>query len=130
MFDARYCADLIRNDRFLEDRPILISPLIVRPEDVDILSQRGRAWVITKKNLGQFGVATKTKVILTLPCLSQDTPILEPVIPTLSPLSWLDRRNLEKRYCLILSYRLSFPNNCLEKIAAGLLGQTIHIREN
>ena len=78
MFDARYCADLIRNDRFLEDRPILISPLIVRPEDVDILSQRGKAWVITKKNLGQLGLATKKES-------HSRTPLFIPGLPFSSP---------------------------------------------
>src|SRR5437868_1559801 len=56
---AWYSADLVRNDPFLEDRPIIASLLLLRPEDVDILSQRGKALVITTKNLGEFGLATK-----------------------------------------------------------------------
>ena len=57
--DAWYSADLVRNDPFLENRPIVASLLMLRPEDVDILSQRGKARVITAKNLGQIGLATK-----------------------------------------------------------------------
>jgi hypothetical protein len=57
--DAWYSADLVRNDPFRENRPIIVSLLMVRPEDVDILSQRGKAWVVTAKNLSQFGLATK-----------------------------------------------------------------------
>ena len=49
MFDAWYSPDLIRNDRVLEDRPIVVS-LILRREHVDILSQKGTTRVITAKN--------------------------------------------------------------------------------
>jgi len=57
--DAWYSADLIRNDPFLEDRPIVVSLLMLRPEDVDILSQRGKARILTAKNLAQLGLSTK-----------------------------------------------------------------------
>jgi hypothetical protein len=57
--DAWYSADLVRNDPFLENRPIIVSLLMLRREDVDILSRRGKAWIVTAKNLSQFGLATK-----------------------------------------------------------------------
>ena len=57
--DAWYSADLIRNDPFLEDRPIVVSLLMLRPEDVDILSQKGKARILTAKNLAQLGLSTK-----------------------------------------------------------------------
>lgn len=58
-FDAWYSADLVRNDPFLEDRPIIVSLLMLRREDADVLSRRGKVWVITAKNLSQLGLATK-----------------------------------------------------------------------
>jgi len=57
--DAWYSADLVRNDPFLENRPIIVSLLMLRREDVDILSRREKAWIVTAKNLSQFGLATK-----------------------------------------------------------------------
>ena len=57
--DAWYSADLVRNDPFLEDRPIIVSLLMLRREDADVLSRRGKVWVITAKNLSQLGLATK-----------------------------------------------------------------------
>jgi hypothetical protein len=57
--DAWYSADLVRNDPFLENRPIIVSLLMLRREDVDILSRREKAWIVTAENLSQFGLATK-----------------------------------------------------------------------
>ena len=57
--DAWYSADLVRNDPFLGNRPIVVSLLMLRREDVDILSRQGKAWIVTAKNLSQFGLATK-----------------------------------------------------------------------
>ena len=56
---AWYSADLVRNDPFLENRPIIVSLLMLRREDLDILSRRGKAWIVTAENLSQFGLATK-----------------------------------------------------------------------
>ena len=75
-FDAWYSADLVRNDPFLEDRPIIVSLLMLRREDADVLSRRGKVWVITAKNLSQLGLATKGKVVPAVTCFPR-TPILE-----------------------------------------------------
>jgi hypothetical protein len=32
---------------------------MLRREDLDILSRRGKAWIVTAENLSQFGLATK-----------------------------------------------------------------------
>ena len=57
--DAWYSADLIRNDPFLEDRPVIASLLMLRPEDIDILRRKGKASILTTKDLAQLGLATK-----------------------------------------------------------------------
>ena len=54
-----YSADLIRNDPFLEEAPIVVAAIPGRmtPEEVGALQRAGNAQVVTKEQLGAFGLA-------------------------------------------------------------------------
>jgi hypothetical protein len=55
---AWYSADLIRNDPFLEHRPIVAALINLRPQEVATLTQAGKARFVTREELGEFGLAT------------------------------------------------------------------------
>ena len=57
-YDAWYSADLIRNEPFLENRPIVVALHRLRPEDVAILSKSGQAHFLSANELKQLGLAT------------------------------------------------------------------------
>ena len=60
-FDPRaawYTADLIRNDPFLEERPVILSLLGLTKREILALEKNGRAAVITRDQLAGFGLST------------------------------------------------------------------------
>jgi hypothetical protein len=56
--DAWYSADLIRNDPFLEQRPIIVSIFQLTPEAVAALEKNGTARFITRDDLTRLGMFT------------------------------------------------------------------------
>jgi hypothetical protein len=56
--DAWYSADLIRNDPFLEQRPIIVSIFQLTPEAVAALGKNGTARFITRDDLTRLGMFT------------------------------------------------------------------------
>lgn len=57
-YDAWYSADLIRNDPFLEKRPVVVALHRLRPEDVQILSHAGKTHFLTAPELTKMGLMT------------------------------------------------------------------------
>jgi hypothetical protein len=60
-FDPRlawYSADLIRNDPFLEDRPIVAALVHLWPQEVAALALTGKLHFVTREELAAFGLAT------------------------------------------------------------------------
>jgi hypothetical protein len=55
---AWYSNDLIRNDPFLEDRPIIVGLIDLNPQEVAALTQAGNAHFVTREELYTFGLAT------------------------------------------------------------------------
>jgi hypothetical protein len=63
-FDPRYAwysADLIRNDPFLEQRPIIVSLRRLTPSAIPVLERQGSARVITRDGLTHFGMFTNIR---------------------------------------------------------------------
>lgn len=61
-FDPRgawYSADLIRNDPFLAERPIIVSLLGLNQKSVEVLSKAGRAQFLERDTLAKFGLWTE-----------------------------------------------------------------------
>jgi len=56
--EAWYSADLIRNDPFLEQRPIIVSIFQLTPEAVAALEKNGTARFITRDDLTRLGMFT------------------------------------------------------------------------
>jgi hypothetical protein len=56
--DAWYSADLIRNDPFLEQRPVIVSLFRLTPSAVAALEKNGSARFITRDELARFGLFT------------------------------------------------------------------------
>ena len=52
---AWYSGDLIRNDPFLEDRPIVASLINLRPQEVAALTGAGKARLVTREELHALG---------------------------------------------------------------------------
>ncbi len=55
---AWYSADLIRNDPFLENRPVVVALINLRPKEVATLQQAGAARFMQPDELARFGLAT------------------------------------------------------------------------
>ncbi|MGB8340467.1 MAG: hypothetical protein WCE51_02665 [Chthoniobacterales bacterium] len=55
---AWYSADLIRNDPFLENRPVVAALVNLWPAEVAALAQAGKAQFLSRKEIGAFGLAT------------------------------------------------------------------------
>ena len=53
-----YSADLIRNDPFLEHRPIMAALFRLGPQEVAALQGAGKARFLTREEMAQFGLAT------------------------------------------------------------------------
>lgn len=64
--DAWYSGDLVRNDPFLEDRPILVRLSRLTQEEVDMLATAGRPRFVTKEELARCGLATEIRPELTI----------------------------------------------------------------
>jgi hypothetical protein len=56
--DAWYSADLIRNDPFLENRPVIVSVFGLTPAAVDRLAQAGTVHFLTRAELTRLGMFT------------------------------------------------------------------------
>jgi hypothetical protein len=59
--DAWYSADLIRNDPFLEQRPIIVSIFQLTPAAVAALEKNGTARFITRDDLTRLGMFTERR---------------------------------------------------------------------
>ena len=55
---AWYSNDLIRNNPFLEDRPIIVGLIDLKPQEVAALTQAGNAHFVTREELYTCGLAT------------------------------------------------------------------------
>ncbi len=55
---AWYSADLIRNDPFLEDRPVIVALVNLSPAEVAALSGAGRAQFLSREEMGELGLFT------------------------------------------------------------------------
>jgi hypothetical protein len=55
---AWYSADLIRNDPFLEHRPVVSALIKLWPREVDALTQAGKARFLTREEMKALGLAT------------------------------------------------------------------------
>ena len=58
---AWYSADLIRNDPFLEDRPVVVALVNLSPREVAALAQGGRARFLSREELAAFGLRTTVR---------------------------------------------------------------------
>lgn len=56
---AWYAADLIRNDPFLEHRPVVAALVSLTPAEVATLTRAGKARFLRGEELAKFGLATK-----------------------------------------------------------------------
>src|SRR5207237_8206326 len=56
--DAWYSGDLIRNDPFLEERPLIVSIFGLTPAAVAALEKIGTVQFITRDNLTRLGLST------------------------------------------------------------------------
>jgi hypothetical protein len=54
---AWYSADLIRNDPFLENRPVIAALIKLWPPEVAALTQAGKARFLTREEMAEFGLA-------------------------------------------------------------------------
>jgi hypothetical protein len=57
--DAWYCADLMRNDPFLEDRPVIVSIVYLTPQAIAALEKNGTAHFLTRDELTRLGMFTR-----------------------------------------------------------------------
>ncbi len=60
-FDPRaawYSADLIRNDPFLEQRPVIVSLLGLTKSAIPALEQHGKAYIVPAEELARLGLST------------------------------------------------------------------------
>ena len=55
---AWYSADLIRNDPFLENRPIVAALVNLRPAEVTALARAGQAHFVSREEMKELGLAT------------------------------------------------------------------------
>ncbi len=55
---AWYSNDLIRNDPFLKNRPIIVGLISLEPQEVATLARAGSAHFVTREELYTFGLAT------------------------------------------------------------------------
>ena len=55
---AWYAADLIRNDPFLEDRPVVVALVNLSPAEVAALAQAGEAQFVSRDQMIELGLAT------------------------------------------------------------------------
>lgn len=55
---AWYSADLIRNDPFLEDRPVVVALVNLSPTEVAALSRAGQAEFLAREEMGELGLFT------------------------------------------------------------------------
>ena len=56
---AWYSADLIRNDPFLEDRPVMVALIRLWPREVAVLAGQGTAQFVKKPQLQSYGLTTE-----------------------------------------------------------------------
>jgi hypothetical protein len=56
--DAWYSADLIRNDPFLEGRPVVVSLLRLTPAALAVLEKHSSVRILTRDDLSRFGMFT------------------------------------------------------------------------
>jgi hypothetical protein len=56
--DAWYSADFIRNDPFLENRPVIVSIVHLTPPAIDALEKNGTVRFITRDDLARLGMFT------------------------------------------------------------------------
>ena len=56
--EAWYSADLIRNDPFLENRPVVAALVNLWPAEIAALARAGKAQFLSRKEIGAFGLAT------------------------------------------------------------------------
>jgi hypothetical protein len=59
--DAWYSADLIRNDPFLENRPVVVSIFGLTPAAIDVLSKAGTVHFLTRDELTRLGMFTRLR---------------------------------------------------------------------
>lgn len=59
--DAWYSADLIRNDPFLEQRPVIVSLLGLTQEALPVLEKNGPARIVTAEDLARMGLSTHSR---------------------------------------------------------------------
>lgn len=57
--DAWYSADLVRNDPFLQERPIVVSLFRLTPKQVAVLQNAGTVRLLDREVLTRLGMATK-----------------------------------------------------------------------
>ena len=55
---AWYSADLIRNDPFLEDRPVVVALVHLSPAEVAALARVGKAQFVSREEMKKLGLAT------------------------------------------------------------------------
>ena len=55
---AWYAADLIRNDPFLEDRPVVVALVGLTPTEVAALARAGQAQFVSREEMQEFGLST------------------------------------------------------------------------
>ena len=58
---AWYSADLIRNDPFLEDRPVVVALVNLWPGEVAALALAGRAQLVSRDEMKKLGLATTAR---------------------------------------------------------------------
>jgi len=55
---AWYSADLVRNDPFLEDRPVVVALVPLAPAEMAALERAGTGQFISRDEMKQLGLAT------------------------------------------------------------------------
>jgi hypothetical protein len=55
---AWYSADLVRNDPFLEDRPVIVALVHLAPAEVAALESAGAAQFVSRDEMKKMGLAT------------------------------------------------------------------------
>jgi len=58
---AWYAADLIRNDPFLEDRPVIVALVRLAPAEVSALARAGQAQFVSREEMQECGLSTKPR---------------------------------------------------------------------
>lgn len=58
-FDAWYSADLLRNDPYLENRPLVVALAALSPEAIATLEKAGEVRRISREAMARFGMHTK-----------------------------------------------------------------------